>query len=71
MLEDHRVAQLMESYWIQSVVQPPLLKNSPAADFLVSYYPDGVGMSATASIVPISNHIGKNDVSSIFNCFGF
>ena len=37
--------------WLQSLTEPPLLKHSPAAKFLQSYFPDGVGMSATTFAV--------------------
>ena len=33
--------------WLQSLTEPPLLQYSPAAQFLNSYFPDGVGLSPT------------------------
>ena len=33
--------------WLQSLMEPPLLQYSPAAQFLNSYFPDGVGLSPT------------------------
>ena len=33
--------------WLDSLMEPPLLQNSPAAQFLTSYFPDGVGLSPT------------------------
>ncbi|XP_014681007.1 PREDICTED: lysine-specific histone demethylase 1B-like isoform X2 [Priapulus caudatus] len=61
--EDHRVAQVYDPYWMHAVVQPPLLKHSPAAEFLVSYYPDGVGMSATGSVVPVTSRIDGSSIA--------
>ena len=33
--------------WLDSLTEPPLLQSSPAAQFLASYFPDGVGLSPT------------------------
>lgn len=33
--------------WLDSLTEPPLLQYSPAAQFLASYFPDGVGLSPT------------------------
>ncbi|XP_064652344.1 lysine-specific histone demethylase 2-like [Lineus longissimus] len=46
-LEDPRVAQTYDTRWIGSMTVPSFLHFSPAAPFLRSYFPDGVGMSAT------------------------
>lgn len=45
--EDYRVAFTTELGWLSSLVATPYLKNSAAFPFLSSYFPDGVGMSAT------------------------
>lgn len=45
--EDYRLEYITDHSWISTLVSPPYLKNSPAFPFLSSYFPDGVGMSAT------------------------
>eukprot|EP00057_Strongylocentrotus_purpuratus_P012839 XP_011667313.1 PREDICTED: lysine-specific histone demethylase 1B [Strongylocentrotus purpuratus] len=49
-LQDHRVEQTFDLEWLSLLVMPPLLKTSPAAPFLTSYFPDGVGLSASCPI---------------------
>ncbi|XP_022088783.1 lysine-specific histone demethylase 1B-like [Acanthaster planci] len=49
--EDIRVKQTLQPEWLETLLFPPLLKNSPAAPFLASYFPDGVGLSATCELV--------------------
>ena len=49
--EDYRVQQTLSPEWLETLLFPPLLKNSPAAPFLSSYFPDGVGLSATCELV--------------------
>lgn len=45
--EDERVSAVNGAEWLQSLTEPPLLQYSPAAQFLNSYFPDGVGLSPT------------------------
>ncbi|XP_022252437.1 lysine-specific histone demethylase 1B-like [Limulus polyphemus] len=47
--EDQRINQVFTLDWLASLTHPALLHNSPAADFLHRYYPDGVGLSPTCS----------------------
>ena len=42
-----RVSAVNGAEWLQSLTEPPLLQYSPAAQFLNSYFPDGVGLSPT------------------------
>lgn len=46
-LEDERVSAVNNACWLDSLTEPPLLQCSPAAQFLSSYFPDGVGLSPT------------------------
>lgn len=48
--ETKEVTDTQNVGWLQSLAEPPLLKHSPAVPFLQSYFPDGVGMSATTFI---------------------
>ncbi|XP_072175827.1 lysine-specific histone demethylase 2-like [Diadema setosum] len=48
--QDHRVMQTFDLEWLSLLVMPPLLKFSPAAPFLTSYFPDGVGLSASCPV---------------------
>ncbi|XP_032226240.2 lysine-specific histone demethylase 1B-like [Nematostella vectensis] len=43
--EDPRVSESLRCGWLCSLVEPPLLKSSPAAPYLAPYFPDGVGLS--------------------------
>ncbi|BFZ11164.1 hypothetical protein BsWGS_14203 [Bradybaena similaris] len=45
--EDERVHYVRSPLWLIQNRFPPFLKKSPAAPFLHSYYPDGVGLSPT------------------------
>lgn len=45
--EDERVSAVNNAGWLESLTEPPLLQDSPAAQFLTSYFPDGVGLSPT------------------------
>ncbi|CAG5125319.1 unnamed protein product, partial [Candidula unifasciata] len=45
--EDERVHYVRSPLWLIQNKYPPFLKKSPAAPFLSSYYPDGVGLSPT------------------------
>ncbi|KAK2192337.1 hypothetical protein NP493_33g03006 [Ridgeia piscesae] len=45
--EDSRVQQALSPGWLAGGVPSPYLRHSPAAPFLVNYFPDGVGMSAS------------------------
>ncbi|XP_046875001.1 lysine-specific histone demethylase 1B isoform X1 [Hypomesus transpacificus] len=47
--EDLRVAEVTDSWWHSMLILPPLFKHSPASPFLLSYYPDCVGMSPSGS----------------------
>ncbi|XP_077975414.1 lysine-specific histone demethylase 2-like [Styela clava] len=50
--------------WMSSLNYTPFLKYSPAAPYLTSYYPDGVGMSAVdIDETPHIISFGENDVS--------
>ena len=40
----------MAQSWINELFCPPYLISSPAAPFLLHYYPDGVGMSASTNM---------------------
>ena len=42
-----RVSAVNSLGWLDSLTEPPLLQSSPAAQFLTSYFPDGVGLSPT------------------------
>lgn len=42
-----RVSVVNHAEWLDSLTEPPLLQNSPAGQFLASYFPDGVGLSPT------------------------
>jgi len=42
-----RVEAAKQSHWINTLLYPPYLTQSPAGVFLLTYYPDAVGMSAT------------------------
>ena len=42
-----RVSAVNNAGWLESLTEPPLLQDSPAAQFLTSYFPDGVGLSPT------------------------
>jgi len=42
-----RVQQALSPGWLAGGVPSPYLRHSPAAPFLVNYFPDGVGMSAS------------------------
>ena len=42
-----RVSAVNSAGWLESLTEPPLLQSSPAAQFLTSYFPDGVGLSPT------------------------
>lgn len=42
-----RVSAVNNADWLDSLTEPPLLQSSPAAQFLSSYFPDGVGLSPT------------------------
>ena len=44
-----RVAEVTDSWWHSMLILPPLFKHSPASPFLLSYYPDCVGMSPSGS----------------------
>ncbi|XP_023231104.1 lysine-specific histone demethylase 1B-like [Centruroides sculpturatus] len=46
--EDTRAADSIQPIWIAYLTHPPLLKNSPSAQYLQKYYYDGVGMSPTS-----------------------
>ncbi|PIK55285.1 putative lysine-specific histone demethylase 1B [Apostichopus japonicus] len=46
--QDPRVNQVFDDTWLQLLMTPPLLKRSPAAQFLSAYFPDGVGLSPTS-----------------------
>uniref|UniRef100_A0A6P8I5S2 Lysine-specific histone demethylase 1B-like n=1 Tax=Actinia tenebrosa TaxID=6105 RepID=A0A6P8I5S2_ACTTE len=43
--EDERVSGASTPGWLLSLFEPPLLKNSPATQYLKTYFPDGVGLS--------------------------
>lgn len=45
--EDERVSAVNCAGWLESLTEPPLLQSCPAAPFLMSYFPDGVGLSPT------------------------
>ncbi|XP_076457291.1 lysine-specific histone demethylase 2-like isoform X2 [Babylonia areolata] len=45
--EDERVGYVEQTVWLKQTTVPPYLKDSPAAQMLQGYYPDGVGISAT------------------------
>lgn len=49
--QDPRVNQVLQETWLQLLMTPPLLKRSPAARFLSSYFPDGVGLSPTSVLL--------------------
>ena len=42
-----RISAVNNAEWLDSLTEPPLLQYSPAAQFLASYFPDGVGLSPT------------------------
>ena len=44
-----RVSAVNSAKWLESLTEPPLLQNCPAAQFLGSYFPDGVGLSPTSN----------------------
>ncbi|XP_067947954.1 lysine-specific histone demethylase 2-like isoform X2 [Watersipora subatra] len=46
-VEDKRVEAAKQPYWINTLLYPPYLTQSPAEVYLKAYYPDAVGMSAT------------------------
>ncbi|CAH3162092.1 unnamed protein product [Pocillopora meandrina] len=47
--EDERVSAVNSAKWLESLTEPPLLQNCSAAQFLGSYFPDGVGLSPTSN----------------------
>lgn len=56
--EDERVSAVNCAGWLESLTEPPLLQSCPAAPFLSSYFPDGVGLS------PTINNWKQNDATS-------
>nr|XP_054755577.1 lysine-specific histone demethylase 2-like [Lytechinus pictus] len=62
-LQDHRVEQTFDLEWLSLLVIPPLLKNSPAAPFLTSYFPDGVGLSASCPVASRNGGLSEGDES--------
>ncbi|XP_068737832.1 lysine-specific histone demethylase 2-like isoform X5 [Montipora capricornis] len=46
-LRKMRVSAVNCAGWLESLTEPPLLQSCPAAPFLMSYFPDGVGLSPT------------------------
>lgn len=56
--EDERVSAVNCAGWLESLTEPPLLQSCPAAPFLASYFPDGVGLS------PTINNWKQNDATS-------
>ncbi|XP_071959369.1 lysine-specific histone demethylase 2-like [Antedon mediterranea] len=62
--EDHRVEQTNDENWLTLLMNPPLLKNSPAAPYLQEYYPDGVGLSATCKVATMGVRGGLSDEHS-------
>lgn len=53
-----RVSAVNCAGWLESLTEPPLLQSCPAAPFLASYFPDGVGLS------PTINNWKQNDATS-------
>ncbi|XP_063690523.1 lysine-specific histone demethylase 2-like [Bolinopsis microptera] len=53
--EEPQVKLVSGSGWLERLGVPPLIKNSPAEPFLVHYYSDGVGMSASMYQQPKRN----------------
>lgn len=49
MFSSKRVSAVNSAKWLESLTEPPLLQNCPAAQFLGSYFPDGVGLSPTSN----------------------
>ncbi|XP_033123359.1 lysine-specific histone demethylase 1B-like [Anneissia japonica] len=60
-MEDHRVEETNADNWLSLLMNPPLLKNSPAAPYLQEYYPDGVGLSATCKVATMGVRGGLPD----------
>ncbi|KAG1655688.1 Lysine-specific histone demethylase 1B [Nymphon striatum] len=47
--QDSRVNEVYEDTWICQLMNTPLLRKSPASQFLKNYFPDGVGLSPLCS----------------------
>ena len=45
-----RVEAARQPHWINTLLYPPYLTQSPAEVYLRAYYPDAVGMSATERV---------------------
>ena len=55
--------------WLDSLTEPPLLQSSPAAQFLSSYFPDGVGLSPTLNIWKSKLEDSTGETSQVFPLF--
>lgn len=55
--EDEKVQAAKQPQWINTLLYPPYLMQSPAAAYLKGYYPDAVGMSASEAALSESGTI--------------
>lgn len=65
-----RVSAVNSADWLDSLTEPPLLQSSPAAQFLSSYFPDGVGLSPTLNIwkSKVEDSTGETSYFLYFTC---
>ncbi|KAG8442358.1 hypothetical protein GDO86_011233 [Hymenochirus boettgeri] len=66
--EDLRVSEVSTHSWYSMLILPPLLKDSPAAQLLVAYYPDCVGMSP--SCTSTNRLLGESHTDQLDHCKG-